>query len=131
MSRRAVGIAIAVIVAVCVAVLVAAVWRQAIDTGPPIETKALGVWQEQTGSRPSRLTVSTSSEQSDARSYWVTYPDSFQGALPAKLDGDSIVVWGESSEDVAWVITYDEGADALLVTRTTTGERRILRRVSR
>ena len=41
------------------------------------------------------------------------------------------MVWGENVKDVVWSITYDEGADALLVTRPTTGERHILRRVSR
>ena len=89
------------------------------------------MWQEQTASRPVRLTVSAAAEQPDATSYWVTYPRSFTGAFPAKLDGDRILVWGENTKDVVWVITYDEGADTLLVTRPSTGERHILRRVSR
>jgi hypothetical protein len=119
-----------VVAVVCIAVLAAAVWRQ-LDAGPPIESKALGVWQEQTASRPARLTVSVATEQADATSYWVTYPRSFTGAFPARLDGDRIVVWGENAKDVVWVITYDEGADTLLATRPATGERHILRRVSR
>ena len=61
----------------------------------------------------------------------MTYPRSFKGAFPAMLDGDRIIVWGENTKDVVWVITYDEGADTLLATRPTSGERHILRRVSR
>ena len=33
--------------------------------------------------------------------------------------------------DAVWIIGYDKGADALLVTQPTTGERHILRRVSK
>jgi hypothetical protein len=115
---------------VCVAVVATAVWRQ-VDAGPAIQTKALGVWQEQTATRPVRLTVSAAAEQSDASGYRVTYPHSLTEGFPAKLDGDRILMSGENTTDVVWVITYDEGADTLLVTSPSTGERHILRRVSR
>lgn len=130
MSRRVVLIPILAAVLVGGAVIAVAVWRQA-DAGPPIQTKALGVWQEQTTSQPVRLTVSAADGQTDVASYWVTYAPASATPLPARLEGDRILVWGEDAQDVRWVITYDEGADALLLTRPSGAERHILRRVSR
>jgi hypothetical protein len=129
MSRRVVLLPLVAIVLACVAVLTAAIWRQA-DSGPAIQTKALGVWEEQTEADPFRMTVSAAPEGSGETDYWVTYPRSFTTPFPARLDGDRILVWGENTQAVVWEITYDEGADALLVTRPATGERHILRRVS-
>ncbi len=115
--------------AVCVAVLTVAIWRQ-VAAGPPIETQALGVWQEQTVSQPLRVTVSAAPQQPGATNYWVSGADSTSTPFSARLDGDKIVVWGENTKDVVWVMTYDEGADALLITRPGPGERHVLRRVS-
>lgn len=129
MSRRVVLIPVLTLVVAIVAVIAGAIWRQA-DAGPPIQTKALGVWQEQTTSQPVRLTVSAADGQTDVARYWVTYAPTSAEPLPARLEGDRILVWGESLEDARWVITYDEGADALLLARPDGSERHILRRVS-
>jgi hypothetical protein len=130
MPRRVVLIPLVVVALVCLAVLAAAVWRQ-VDSGPAIQTKALGVWEEQTDENPFRMTVSAAPDVSGETDFWVTYPRSFATPFPARLDGDRILVWGENTQAVVWQVTYDEGADALLVTRPSTGERHILRRVSR
>jgi hypothetical protein len=130
MPRRVVLIPLVVVALVCLAVLAAAVWRQ-VDSGPAIQTKALGVWEEQTEENPFRMTVSAAPDGSGETDFWVTYPRSFATPFPARLDGDRILVWGENTQAVVWQVTYDEGADALLVTRPSTGERHILRRVSR
>ena len=127
MSGRAVAIAIAVAASVCVAVLTVAVWRQ-VAAGPPIETQALGVWQEQTASQPLHVTVSAAPQQAGATRYWVSGADSTSTPFSARLDGDKIVVWGENTDDVVWVMTSDKGADALPITRPGTGERHVLRR---
>ncbi len=129
MSRKVVLIPILALVVVAVAVIAGAIWRQA-DAGPPIQTKALGVWQEQTTSQPVRLTVSAADGQTDVTRYWVTLAPTSPKPLPARLEGDRILVWSENTEDVRWVITYDEGADALLLARPDGSERHILRRVS-
>jgi hypothetical protein len=128
-SRKIVLIPILAAAAVGIAVIAVAVWRQA-DTGPPIQMNALGVWQEQTTSQPVRLTVSAGGGQADETTYWVTYGPSSAEPLPARLEGDRILVWGENTQDVRWVITYDEGADAILLARPDGSERHILRRVS-
>jgi len=130
MPRRVVLIPLVVVALVGLAVLAAAVWRQ-VDSGPAIQTKALGVWQEQTEANPFRMTVSAAPDGSGETDFYVTYPGSFATPFPARLDGDRILVWGENTQAVVWQITYDEGADTLLVTRPSTGERHILRRVSR
>jgi hypothetical protein len=120
-----------VVVAGCVAAAVLLVSRP-WDTGPAIEDAALGVWQEQTAADPVRMTVSADDPAGDgAPRYWVDLPVSSEVPVPAQLDGDSIVVWGENPQDVVWRITYDEGADVLLLTRPDGSERHILRRVSR
>ena len=129
MSRRVVLLPLVAIVVACVVVLTAAIWRQA-DSGPAIQTKALGVWEEQTEADPFRMTVSAAPEGSGETDFHVTYPGSVATPLPARLDGEMILVWGANPQAVVWRITYDEGADALLVTRPSTGERHILRRVS-
>jgi hypothetical protein len=128
-SRRVVLIPILAAAAVGIAVLAAAVWRQA-DAGPPIQTKALGVWQEQTASQPVRLTVSAADGETDVSRYWVTYATTPAKPLPARLEGDRILVWDENTQEMRWIITYDEGADALLLARPDGSERHILRRVS-
>jgi hypothetical protein len=129
MPRRVILIPLVAVAVVCVAVLVAAVWRQA-DSGPAIETAALGVWEEQTEADPFRMTVSAAPGGSGDTDFWVTYPGSSATPFPARLDGDRILVWGENTQAVVWQITYDEGADTLLVTSPSTGERHIVRRVS-
>jgi hypothetical protein len=128
MPRRVILIPLVAVAVVCVAVLAAAIWRQA-DSGPAIATAALGVWEEQTASDPFRMTVSAAPEGSGDTDFWVTDPRSATPS-PGRLDGDRILVSDETAQTVVWQITYDEGADTLLVARPSTGERHILRRVS-
>ena len=104
----------------------AAVRRQAA-----IETQALGVWQEATASQPVRMTVSAADQGADPAQYWVTYQGMSDVPFPARLDGDKILVWGENTQDVRWVISDDEGADVLIVSRAGGGETHILRRASK
>jgi hypothetical protein len=125
MPRRVILIPLVAVAVVCVTVLAAAIWRQA-DSGPAIATAALGVWEEQTESDPFRMTVSAAPEGSG---FWVTDPRSATPS-PGRLDADRILVSDETAQTVVWQITYDEGADTLLVTSPSTGERHILRRVS-
>ena len=130
MSRRSWIVVVVVAVAVCVAAALL-VWRP-WDTAPPIQTEALGVWQEQTAVDPVRMTVSAGDPAVDGTPrYWVDLPASPDPPHPARLEGDAIVVSGESTGDVIWRITYDEGADVLLLTTPDGGGRHILRRVSR
>ena len=129
MPRRIILIPLVAVAVVCVAVLTAAIWRQA-DSGPAIQTKALGVWQEQTESNSFGMTVSAAPEDSGETDFWVTYPRSFTTPFPARLDGEKILVWDDNTQAGVWEITYDEGADTLLVARPATGERHILRRIS-
>ena len=42
-----------------------------------------------------------------------------------------VVIWGENTQDVVWRVTYDEGADVLLLARPDGSERHVLRRVRR
>ncbi len=130
MSRRGWIVVVVVAAAVCVAAALL-VWRP-WDTAPPIQTEALGVWQEQTAVDPVRMTVSAGDPAADGTpQYWVDLPVSFEVPFPARLQGDTIVIWGENVQDVVWRITYDEGADVLLLTRPDGTQRHILRRVSR
>jgi hypothetical protein len=123
-----------VVVVVAAAVCVAAallVWRP-WDTAPAIRTEALGVWQEQTAADPVRMTVSAADPAADGTTrYWIDLPISSTVPLQARTQGDAIVIGGESAQDVEWLITYDEGADVLLLTRPDGTQRHILRRVSR
>jgi len=128
MPRRSWIILVVVVVAVCAAAVLL-VWRP-FDDSPTIVTKALGVWQEQTTAGPVRMTVSAADAADDVHRYWVTLSLS-QTPFPGGLEGDTIVIRDENKQDVAWEIAYGEGADVLLVTRPATGERHILRRVSR
>jgi hypothetical protein len=133
-SRRGWIVVVVVAVAACVAAALL-VWRP-WDTAPPIQAEALGVWQEQTAADPIRMTVSADDSTDDsaddgAPRYWVDLPASPDPPHPARLEGDVIVVFGESTGDVIWRITYDEGADVLLLTTPDGGGRHILRRVSR
>jgi hypothetical protein len=123
----------AIIIAGIAAIAVAAVllaWRP-FDSEPAIATRAVGAWQEQTTADPVRMTVDAAGEQDGVPQYTVTLPISFKGPLPARLEGDSIVISGESAQDVVWRVTYDEGADVLLLARPDGSERHILRRVTR
>jgi hypothetical protein len=126
-SRLAWVILIAVVAAVCAAAVLL-VWRP-WDTGPAIQTKALGVWQEQTAADPVKMTVSAAGD--DTTRFWVELPSSFTSPAPARLEGDSIVVLGENSQDVVWRIDYGDGADVLFLARPDGSERHVLRRVSR
>lgn len=131
MSRTVV--AIIVVVAAIVAVLVALlVWRPfAEDTS--IRTRALGVWEESTSALPVRMTVSSrdgEDSEDGAAAYWVTYPRMSDTPFPARLDGEQILVYDAEEQDVRWSIVYDEGADALIVSRRGGGDTFILRRIS-
>jgi hypothetical protein len=106
------------------------VWRP-FDSEPAITAKAVGAWQEQTTADPVRMTVSAAGEQDGVPQYTVTLPVSGNPPSRARLEGDAIVIWGENTQDVVWRITYDEGADVLLLARPDGGERHILRRVTR
>lgn len=123
-----------VILAVAVAAVLAAVallvWRP-FDDRPAIQTQAPGVWQEQTASQPVRLTVSTAGDDTDGTDYWVTFAGEPSVPLAARLDGERIVVLDADSGDARWVLVYDQGADALIVTPSDGGETNILRRVSK
>ena len=130
MSRRGWIVVVVVVAAVCVAAALL-VWRP-WDTSLAIQTQALGAWQEQTAVDPVRMTVSAADPAADGTpQYWVDLPASPDPPHPARLEGDAIVVSGESTGDVIWRITYDEGADVLLLTTPDGGGRHILRRVSR
>jgi hypothetical protein len=129
LSRTAIVIVAVVAAALCAALIVLLVWRP-FDDQPPIRTQALGVWQEETDSLPVRLTVSVAGEDGDASRYWITYPRMSDVPFPARLDGERILVRGTNDQDVLWVLRYDEGADALIVSSAGGGQTYILRRVS-
>ena len=129
MSRRSWIVVVAVAAAVCVAAALL-VWRP-WDAAPPIQTEALGVWQEQTAVDPVRMTVSAADPAADGTPrYWVDLPRLARPSPPGAPRGRRIVVSGEGTGDVIWRITYDEGADVLLLTTPDGGGRHILRRVS-
>ena len=129
MSDRAWAIVI-VVVAAAVVAAVLLMWRP-FDSEPAVATQAVGTWQEQTTADPVRMTVRAAGEENGVPRYTVTLPTSFNAPLPARLVGDSIVIWGENTQDVVWRVTYDEGADVLLLARPDGSERHILRRVTR
>ena len=129
MSRTTIVIVAVVAAALCAAVVLL-VWRP-FDDGPPIQSKALGVWQESTESLPVRLTVSAAGEDPATAGYWVTYPSMSDVPYPARLDADRILVLDADGGDVRWVVRYDAGADALIVSSAAGGETHVLRRVSK
>ena len=129
MSRTTIVIVAVLAAALCAAVVLL-VWRP-FDDRPPIQTKALGVWQESTESLPVRLTLSAAGEDPATAGYWVTYPSMSDVPYPARLDGERILVLGTDGGDVRWIVRYDAGADALIVRSTGDGETYILRRVSK
>jgi hypothetical protein len=119
-----------VVAAACVAAVLL-VWRP-WDTAPAIETQALGVWQEQTTDDPIRMTVSAGDAGDDGvTQYWVELPASADPPHLARLEGDAIVVLAADGQDIVWRVTYDDGADVLLLTLPDGTGRHILRRVSR
>ena|SRR5665648_556356 len=63
----------------------------------PIETKAIGVWQETDSRQAYKLTVSRDPDATGRVWYTVTYPRSFLVPFPASLDGDQILIWGENA----------------------------------
>jgi hypothetical protein len=128
-SGRAWAIVIAVVAVAAVAAVLLA-WRP-FGSEPAIAASAVGTWQEQTTADPVHMTISAAGEQDGVPQYTVTLPSSFKAPVPAHLEGDSIVVWGENTQDVVWRVTYDEGADVLLLARPDGSERHILRRVTR
>jgi len=131
-SRTAVVIIVVVVVALAAALVVLLVWRP-FDDEPPIQARALGVWQESTESLPVRMTVSSRDgveSANDGAEYWVTYPRMSDAPFPARLSGESILVYDADGEDALLSLIYDEGADALIVTQSGGGDTVILRRVS-
>jgi hypothetical protein len=128
---RTPGVILAVaIAAVLAAAIVLLVWRP-FDDGPAIQTRSPGVWEEQTASQPMRLTVSTAGDEADGTDYWVQFAGEPGEPLPARLDGEQILVLDADTGDTRWVFVYDEGADALIVTARGGGETNVLRRVSK
>jgi hypothetical protein len=75
--------------------------------------------------------VSIDAGQDGRVRFWVDLPASPDPPHPARLEGDAIVVSREGAGGVIWRISYDEGADVLLLTSPDGSERHILRRVSR
>ncbi len=128
MSRSTIVIVAVVAAALCAAIFLL-VWRP-FDDRPPIQNKALGVWQESKESLPVRLTVSAAGEDPATAGYWVTYLSMSNVPYPARLDGNRILVLDADGGDVRWVVRYDAGADALIVRTAGGGETYILRRVS-
>ena len=97
----------------------------------PIETKAIGVWQETHSRQAYKLTVSRDPDATGRVWYTVTYPRSFLVPFPASLDGDQILIWGENAiSDIVWVVTYDAKTDTLTLTRPQGSERHTLKRIS-
>ena len=56
-------------------------------------------------------TMHITSASSD--SYRVEYRRSFRVPFPARLEGDTIVVWGENASDTIWTLSYDPQSDRL------------------
>jgi hypothetical protein len=129
-SGRSWTIVIVVVAAAVVAAAVLLVWRP-FDSEPAVATKAVGTWQEQTTADPVRMTVIAVGEQDGVPQYTVTLPASSKAPSRARLEGDAIVIRGGTTQDVVWRVTYDEGADVLLLARPDGSERHILRRVRR
>jgi hypothetical protein len=127
---RTTSIILGAAVAAVAVVAVLLVWKP-FDTAPAIQTKAIGTWREQTAADPVRVAVSSADGQGGTPRYWVTVSGTSGRPLPGRLEGDQIVVREQDTQDVLWDIGYDPGADALLITRPDTGERHVLRRVSR
>jgi hypothetical protein len=129
-SRTVVVIVVAAAIVATLVVLL--VWRPfAEDTS--IRTRALGVWEESTSALPVRMTVSSKAgveSGDDVATYWVTYPRMSDTPYPARLSGETILVYDEGEQDVLWSLIYDEGADALIVTQPDGGDTFILRRIS-
>ena len=99
MSRRFILSPILAVVVVAVAVITAAVGGRP-DAGPPIQTKALGVWQEQTTSQPIRLDGErrgSAPANVSPGTGWTYAPHLRRASLPARLEGARILVWGEGT----------------------------------
>ncbi len=129
MSRTAVIVVVAALVA---AVVVFVAWRPFAEDDT-IRTRALGVWQESVDDQPTQMTVSSAAggeSENGGVEYWVSYPLVSDMPLPARLDGERIVVFDTEGGQALWSIAYDGGADTLIVTQSTGGDSFVLRRVS-
>ena len=129
MTRTAYIIFIAAAAAIAVAVVLL-VWRP-FDSRPAIVDGAPGTWQEQTAADPLRLTLSAAGDDGGVPMYSIAFQRPEAQTYSGRLEGDTIVVLSPDAQDTVWVITYDEGADALLVARADGTQRHILRRVPR
>jgi hypothetical protein len=129
LSRTAVIVVVAALVA---AVVVFVAWRPFAEDDT-IRTRALGVWQESVDDQPTQMTVSSAAggeSENGGVEYWVSYPLVSDMPLPARLDGERIVVFDTEGQQALWSIVYDAGADALIVTQPAGGDSFVLRRVS-
>ena len=128
MLRKVLLIAVPVLI---VAVLAAiAIVPTFLRHEPGIETRAVGVWQEKGPAPAYRLTIDRAPGGANGAGYAVTYTRTSTVAFPAVLAGDEILVRGENTQDVVWVIDYNARTDALLVTRPGGRDLHGLRRVS-
>jgi hypothetical protein len=128
MLRKVLFIAVPVlIVAVLAAVVVV---PPMFRHEPGIETRAVGVWQETGPSPRYRLTILRTPGAPNGAEFSVTYPRSFKVPFPAALVDDEIHIWGENTQNVVWVVNYNERTDTLLLTRPGGGDLHGLRRVS-
>jgi hypothetical protein len=126
------AVVVIVAAAALVAALVVLLVVRPFDSEPPIQARALGVWQESIDSLPVRMTVSSKDGvgRGGDVEYWVTAPRMSDTPFPARLSGETILVYDADGQDVLWSLIYDEGADALIVRQPGDGDTVILRRVS-
>ena len=126
--RRRTLIIIAVAAAVAAA-LVATVLVPRLSGPPPIATKAVGVWQEIDSQQAYRLEIRRDTRM-EGTVYDIVYPRSFLPQAPfyAYLADDTIAIWGENTQDIRWVVSYDESTDTLTVTRPGGNETHRLKR---
>lgn len=113
---------------VALAVVVAIVLPPRLAHGSAIETKAVGVWQETDSTQAYELAICPDPGSADGVAYTVTYPRSFKVPFPASLSGDEILIMADGG-NVAWVVTYDDKADTLILARPSGSETHTLKRV--
>lgn len=128
MLRKTLLVGIPVVVLVLV---LAVVLPPRFAHGSPIETKAVGAWQETDSPEAYRLSIAPDPGRDYGVWYTVTYPRSFKVPFPASLKDDTITIWGENTMSApVWRVTYDEAGDTLTVTRPNGAETHTLERVS-
>lgn len=122
MSRKAVVILI-VVLAVAGAALVALV-ALAVVPGPSltgIETYAVGDWREAGSPKIYPLYIRQRDKDRYGADFAVACSRLFRGRLPADREGDELHIWGENTQDVLWIVTYNKARDTITLTRPRTG----------